>query len=122
MAPQPAPLSSLPLSSRLGEVASALAATDPPPQRVVLFGSRARGDERPDSDLDLLAIFPQPSLTPVERQQALTRLRQALEPLDLRCGVDLLVIGHADAERLSGSRWHVVARALREGKELHVSG
>jgi len=25
-------------------------------------------------------------------------------------------------ERLAGSRWHVVARALREGRELHVAG
>jgi len=28
-------------------------------------------------------------------------------------------VGEADAQRLAGSRWHVVARALREGKELH---
>jgi hypothetical protein len=32
-----------------------------------------------------------------------------------------VVVGQADAERLSGSRWHVVARALREGMDLHVS-
>ncbi len=121
MALHPAPPSSQPLRDRLGEVASALAATDPAPQRLVLFGSRARGEERPDSDLDLLVILPQPTITPLERQQALTRLRQALAPLDLRCGVDLVVVGHADAKYLSGSRWHVVARALREGKELYVS-
>ena len=36
--------------------------------------------------------------------------------------VDLVVVGAADAERLAGSRWHVVARALREGRELHVAG
>ena len=33
--------------------------------------------------------------------------------------VDLVVVGAADAERLAGSRWHVVARGLREGMELH---
>ena len=36
-------------------------------------------------------------------------------------GVDLVVVGEEDAERLAGSRWYVVARALREGKELDVS-
>ncbi len=37
-------------------------------------------------------------------------------------GVDLVVVGEEDDERLAGSRWHVVARALREGKELDVAG
>ena len=29
------------------------------PERIVLFGSRARGDEREDSDVDLLVIMPE---------------------------------------------------------------
>lgn len=115
------PPPSTPLSSGLEEVAAALATTDPPPRRVLLFGSRARGDARPDSDLDLLVILPLPSLTPVQRQRALWNLRQAVSPLNLRCGVDLVVVGEADAERLRGSRRHGVARALREGRDLHVS-
>jgi predicted nucleotidyltransferase len=28
------------------------------PLQVILFGSRARGDARPDSDVDLLVVFP----------------------------------------------------------------
>ena len=28
------------------------------PDRVILFGSRARGDQRPDSDVDLLVVLP----------------------------------------------------------------
>jgi len=88
--------------------------------RVLLFGSRARGDGRPDSDIDLLVVMPQATLTPQERQQALRSLRAALRPLPLSVGVDLVVVGEEDARRLAGSRWHVVARALREGKELHL--
>ncbi|HWP35890.1 MAG TPA: nucleotidyltransferase domain-containing protein [Thermodesulfobacteriota bacterium] len=31
-----------------------------PPWRVILFGSRARGDAGPDSDVDLLVVMPVP--------------------------------------------------------------
>jgi predicted nucleotidyltransferase len=56
---------------------------------VLLFGSRARGDARPDSDLDLLVVMPQATLTPQERQQPLRLLRAALRLLSLSVGVDL---------------------------------
>ena len=55
----------------LEEVRSALAAVEPQSKRLLLFGSRARGEARPDSDIDLLVVMPQPTLTPLERQQAL---------------------------------------------------
>jgi predicted nucleotidyltransferase len=108
------------IDADLEAVKAALAGVQPRPGRVLLFGSRARGDARPDSDLDLLVVMPQATLTPQERQQALRSLRAALRPLPLSVGVDLVVVGEEDAERLAGSRWHVVARALREGKELDV--
>jgi predicted nucleotidyltransferase len=106
------------IDADLEAVTAALAGVHPRPGRVLLFGSRARGDARPDSDFDLLVVMPQATLTPQERQHALRLLRAALRPLSLSVGVDLVVVGEADAERLAGSRWHVVARALREGKEL----
>ncbi len=48
-------------------------------------------------------------------------LRAALRPFPLRVAVDLVVVGDQDARDLAGSRWHVVARALREGQELDVA-
>ena len=108
------------IETDLEAVTAALARVEPRPGRVLLFGSRARGDGRPDSDIDLLVVMPQATLTPQERQQALRSLRAALRPLPLSVGVDLVVVGEEDAQRLAGSRWHVVARALREGKELHL--
>ena len=110
------------IDAALDAVTAALAGVEPRPGRVLLFGSRARGDARPDSDLDLLVVMRQATLTPQERQQALRLLRAALRPLPLTVGVDLVVVGEENAQRLAGSRWHVVARALREGKELDVAG
>jgi hypothetical protein len=37
-------------------------------------------------------------------------------------GVDLVLAGTADAERLSGSRWHVFGDVAREGRVLYVAG
>ena len=43
------------------------------PVRVVLFGSRARGTNRPDGDVDLFVEM-QTDLRPVERMRAVSRL------------------------------------------------
>ena len=40
------------------------------PRRIVMFGSRARGAARPDSDIDLMVEMETP-LRPVERMQAI---------------------------------------------------
>ena len=42
------------LDADLEAVKAALAGVQPKPGRIMLFGSRARGDARPDSNLDLL--------------------------------------------------------------------
>jgi predicted nucleotidyltransferase len=43
----------LTIETDLEAVTAALAGVEPRPGRVLLFGSRARGDGRPDSDIDL---------------------------------------------------------------------
>jgi predicted nucleotidyltransferase len=108
------------IGSDLQAVMTALGGLQPRPERVVLFGSRARGEARPDSDIDLLVVMPQPTLAPIERQLALRSLRTALRSLPLKVAVDLVVVGEQDARDLAGSRWHGVARALREGQDLDV--
>ncbi|MFM7675941.1 MAG: nucleotidyltransferase domain-containing protein, partial [Synechococcus sp.] len=65
------PASSSPTGVNPMAVAAVLAAVHPAPLRLVLFGSRARGEARPDSDLDLLVVMPQARLTPLDRQVAL---------------------------------------------------
>jgi small ligand-binding sensory domain FIST len=63
-------------------VVSAWAATEPLVRRIYLFGSRARGDNRPDSDIDLAILN---NIDPAELatciRSALPRDRQHVEQL-----------------------------------------
>jgi predicted nucleotidyltransferase len=96
-----------------------LLSTEPAVQALVAFGSRARGDARLDSDLDLAVICREPSLTPAEKTERSFGYRQLLGPVG--CGVDLVVVGASDAQRLAGSRWHVMGDVAREGRVLYVA-
>ncbi len=55
------------------------------PRQIVLFGSQARGDAQPDSDIDLLIVHDRPE-TDREIRRRLDRLF-----LNRRFGLDLLV-------------------------------
>jgi len=83
---------------------------------VLAFGSRARGDDRPDSDLDLAVIVQEPSLLPQGKLQWWTQCQQPIGSMGI--GVDLVIQGAADAERLSQSRWHLMGDVAREGLVL----
>jgi predicted nucleotidyltransferase len=73
-----------------------------------------------ESDLDLAVICAEAHLTP---ELKLARWRQCREALGLvGRGVDLVVQGQADAERLAGSRWHVMGDVAREGRVLRAAG
>ena len=52
------------------------------PQRVILFGSHARGDATPDSDVDLLVIMPTKKQTIEQAVEIRQRIRRSF-PLDL---------------------------------------
>jgi predicted nucleotidyltransferase len=101
------------------EQALACLAQDPEVQSLVLFGSRARGDARADSDLDLLVIVRDP-LTPEREKQLRHRARALLLPL-LPVDLDLLINDAASAAHWAGSRWHVLSHIHREGVPLDAS-
>ena len=83
------------------------------PDRIVLFGSRARGDAGPDSDIDLLIIK--------ETDQPAFRRSIAAYRALAGLGVPKDIIWRTPAEVLEWSQvpTYVTTRALEEGKVLY---
>ena len=104
------------------EIREALAqlSRDPEVRALLLFGSRARGQARPTSDLDLLLIL-QGNQTPERERRWRARARALLLPV-LPVDLDLLISDAATAAHWAGSRWHVLGHVHREGVLLDVSG
>ena len=87
------------------------------PEQVILFGSRARGDARPDSDIDLLIIESEPFGDGRSSYAEEVRIGRAL-PATPVAG-NILVYSRDEIERWRGSLNHVAARALREGRVMY---
>jgi predicted nucleotidyltransferase len=83
------------------------------PARIVLFGSRARGDAGPDSDVDLLVEM-ESDLSPRARAVRVDALfSNRLWPMDV------LVITPQEAARQRLVRNSLISAAEREGKVLY---
>lgn len=86
------------------------------PERVYLFGSHARGDAGPDSDIDLLVIVPDDA--PPERR----RSRLAYEALrGTGVAADVVVWTRGYFERRRHVPASLPAVVEREGRLLHVA-
>ena len=83
-----------------------------PGSRVILFGSHARGEPGPDSDVDLLVIEPRVE----DRFAEIVRLQRVLAPL--RLPADLIVVSEAHAEEWGDVASTMLHDALREGRVL----
>jgi predicted nucleotidyltransferase len=86
------------------------------PVRIVVFGSRARGEHAPESDLDLLIILP--GATKCEGLAA--DLYKAIGALGF--SKDILLSNEERLERLKGSVNSVEAEAAREGLIVYEDG
>jgi uncharacterized protein len=78
--------------------------------KVILFGSHARGEERPDSDVDFLVIEPKVE----NRSDEWNRLRRAID--DILLPVDIIVLDEELANRRAKVPGTVVYHALRDGR------
>ena len=87
------------------------------PERVILFGSRARGEEREESDVDLVVVEAEPFAGARSRHKEMVRLYKVLA--DFPVSADILVYTQDEVEYWRDSLNHVLARALREGKVLY---
>ena len=87
------------------------------PERVYLFGSRARGDAREDSDVDLLVVQREEPGVELDTYRQEVRLWEALS--QFRVAKDILVYPAAEVERRRKWLNHVIAHALREGRLLY---
>jgi hypothetical protein len=90
------------------------------PERVYLFGSKARGDAGPDSDYDLMVIVPDDA--PAERRRS--RLALWVQCLQLSCGRggcsmpgDASVVGETKAAKDLGAATYGLRR--RAGRCLN---
>jgi predicted nucleotidyltransferase len=85
------------------------------PVKIMLFGSRARGDAGPESDYDFLVV----ERDLKDRKAEMIRLRRALRPLGVPC--DVLVVSERYAEEWGGALNSTMHSALTEGRVLHAA-
>jgi predicted nucleotidyltransferase len=83
------------------------------PRQIILFGSHARGDASPDSDVDLMLLQDEVKDPAAES----VRLRRVLKGLIM--AVDLLPVSRAEFDYWSDTPGNVFFEAATEGKVLY---
>ncbi len=84
------------------------------PERIILFGSAARGDQSAYSDLDVLVVKACAS-----RRDVTQRIYRAL--IGAGRPVDVVVVTPEDIDRYRNSASMVIEPALREGKVIYAA-
>ncbi len=86
------------------------------PDRIYLFGSKARGDEGPDSDYDLLVVVPD------DTEPGQMRSRLAYEALwGLQTSADVLVWTKSAFEERLYLKASLPSTVMREGSLVHAA-
>jgi predicted nucleotidyltransferase len=86
------------------------------PERIYLFGSRARDDAHADSDYDLLVVVPASDLAPHRRDLVAYRALYGLG-----AAKDVLVYTRKEFESRSRAASSLPATVLREGRLIYAA-
>jgi predicted nucleotidyltransferase len=84
--------------------------------KIILFGSRARGQGGADSDADLLVVM---RVDGSKRRQAV-QIDLALEGIPIP--IDLIVVTPEEVEKYRDAMGTIIREAVREGKVLYACG
>ena len=84
------------------------------PEKIILFGSAARGEMGPHSDVDLLVIK-----SGAHRLELTGQIYRHMHGVGE--AVDIIVVTPEDVERYRDSHALVITPALREGKVVYVA-
>ncbi|MGB9777355.1 MAG: nucleotidyltransferase domain-containing protein [Anaerolineae bacterium] len=82
------------------------------PEKIILFGSAARGEWGPESDLDLLVVK-----SGVHRRRLAHAIYRNL--IGVGFPVDIIVVTPEDIERYGNAVGLIIEPALREGKVVY---
>ncbi|MCL5109617.1 MAG: nucleotidyltransferase domain-containing protein [Chloroflexi bacterium] len=87
------------------------------PERIYVFGSQARGEATPDSDVDLMIVM----TSAEERDYRLAQRAYAVVGVDRGFSLDLLFMPEEEFRRRARARASLPATILREGKVLYAA-
>jgi predicted nucleotidyltransferase len=87
------------------------------PLRIIVFGSAARGEMRPDSDVDLLVVMPEGT----HRRRTAQDLRMLLFESGYPLAVDVVVAVPGDMDEYGDDIGYIYHTVLREGKEMYAA-
>jgi len=82
-------------------------------KRLILFGSAARGEMNPESDIDVLVVMPDG----IHRRRTAQTIYRSLTGLGV--SKDILVVTETDVKEHGENTSLALYPALREGKELY---
>lgn len=86
------------------------------PEKIILFGSAARGEMGPDSDLDLLIVK-----SCENQRETAWAIRRKLIGIGIGIPKDIIVVTPEDIERHKETIGLIVRPALKEGRVIYAA-